>query len=51
MAEMKVRMSHPKLPGVVIEIRESGVEARLRAGWKRVTDKTAAPAASRKKEN
>lgn len=53
MAENKVRMTHQKLPGREIFVREGGVKARERAGWKVVTETKAAAqtAAASKKEN
>lgn len=34
---MTVTMTHPKLPGRTIEVPESGVGHRERAGWRRKT--------------
>lgn len=50
MAQEKVRMTHPKLPGREIWIRPAGVKARERAGWK-VTpqEKSAATSAATRK--
>lgn len=35
---MRVRMTHPKLPGREIWVRPAGVKARQRAGWKVATE-------------
>lgn len=52
MAENKVRMTHSKLPGQEILVREGGVKARERAGWKVATETktTTQTAAASKKE-
>lgn len=52
MAENKVRMTHTTLPGREIQVREGGVKARERAGWKVATETktTAHTAAASKKE-
>ncbi|MGH3096946.1 MAG: hypothetical protein ACRDMV_13225 [Streptosporangiales bacterium] len=39
-----VRLTHPKLPGREIEVPESGVAHRERAGWRRVRPSTHAKA-------